>query len=129
MTNPHLILCLTGSWVNPDLKISVCWFTLKSYFDLLLFGSVCHFRIFVNLWLSGEIIKDTSLAYCDRFARRNIVYISLGCNCCCSRACRFHNWLQDTPLSWCHHNCKDPIVKPWLFHFLGSWWDGATLGN
>ncbi|XP_047152594.1 beta-amylase 3, chloroplastic-like isoform X5 [Vigna umbellata] len=32
------------------------------------------------LWVLDEIKKDVELAYCDRFGRRNIEYISLGCD-------------------------------------------------
>lgn len=32
------------------------------------------------LWVLDEIQKDIELAYCDRFGRRNIEYISLGCD-------------------------------------------------
>ncbi|XP_020239550.1 beta-amylase 1, chloroplastic isoform X2 [Cajanus cajan] len=32
------------------------------------------------LWVLDEIQKDVELAYCDRFGRRNIEYISLGCD-------------------------------------------------
>ncbi|TKY60753.1 Beta-amylase 3 [Spatholobus suberectus] len=32
------------------------------------------------LWVLDEIQKDLELAYCDRFGRRNIEYISLGCD-------------------------------------------------
>ncbi|CAJ1937213.1 unnamed protein product [Sphenostylis stenocarpa] len=32
------------------------------------------------LWVLDEIQRDVELAYCDRFGRRNIEYISLGCD-------------------------------------------------
>ncbi|KAL2342646.1 hypothetical protein Fmac_003931 [Flemingia macrophylla] len=32
------------------------------------------------LWVLDEIQKDVELAYCDRFGRRNIEYVSLGCD-------------------------------------------------
>ncbi|KAK7399078.1 hypothetical protein VNO78_10253 [Psophocarpus tetragonolobus] len=32
------------------------------------------------LWVLDEIQKDLELTYCDRFGRRNIEYISLGCD-------------------------------------------------
>ncbi|KAK7358495.1 hypothetical protein VNO77_00423 [Canavalia gladiata] len=32
------------------------------------------------LWVLDEIQKDPELAYCDRFGRRNVEYISLGCD-------------------------------------------------
>ena len=39
-----------------------------------------YIRIPLPLWVLEEIDKDPDLAYSDRFGRRNLEYISLGCD-------------------------------------------------
>lgn len=39
-----------------------------------------HERVPLPLWVLEEIDKDPDIAYSDRFGRRNMEYISLGCD-------------------------------------------------
>ncbi|CAL0330864.1 unnamed protein product [Lupinus luteus] len=61
---------------------SMCGLKVRAVLAFHQYGTVTDDpnRIPLPLWVLDEIQKDPELAYSDRFGRRNIEYISLGCD-------------------------------------------------